>query len=365
MSRSRTFDCGHDLGPSHVVGALERLGERIELGLGGRAHRGGLRREGVVVERSRARSCRRTRGRCRPTWPPSAATTTNRPMRTATRHGLRVGPVGDVGRVGLGRSHPTTVARRPVRDQTGRRTGHERSEPQPSRQRSECRPGNRVDGRDLANERDAVTDAILDDLAARGLVHDHTDLDALRERLAAGVTTVYAGFDPTADSLHIGNLVPLLVLRRFQDAGHRPIVLAGGATGMIGDPSGRSDERTLLDDDTLDAHLAGDHPAARATARLHARTDPGRPGRQPGVDRRRCSALEFLRDVGKHVTVNSMLAKDSVAVAARGRGRASPTPSSATCSCRPTTSAGCTSTGTARSRSAGRTSGATSPPAST
>ena len=90
----------------------------------------------------------------------------------------------------------------------------------------------------------------------RGLLHDHTDLDALRQRLAEGVTTVYAGFDPTADSLHIGNLVPLLVLRRFQDAGHRPIVLAGGATGMIGDPSGRSDERSLLDDATLDAHLA-------------------------------------------------------------------------------------------------------------
>ena len=105
-----------------------------------------------------------------------------------------------------------------------------------------------------------MTDAILDDLAARGLIHDHTDLDALRTRLASGVTTLYAGFDPTADSLHIGNLVPLLVLRRFQDAGHRPIALAGGATGMIGDPSGRSDERSLLDDATLDEHLAGITP---------------------------------------------------------------------------------------------------------
>src|SRR3954452_44591 len=98
---------------------------------------------------------------------------------------------------------------------------------------------------------------VLDDLAERGLIHDSTDLDRLRERLAAGPVTVYSGFDPTADSLHIGNLVPLLLLRRFQDAGHRPIALAGGATGMIGDPSGRSDERSLLDDDALDANLAG------------------------------------------------------------------------------------------------------------
>src|SRR5215204_4476435 len=86
-----------------------------------------------------------------------------------------------------------------------------------------------------ASHHGAVTGSgILDDLAARGLVHDHTDLDALRARLDEGPITVYAGFDPTADSLHVGNLIPLLLLRRFQDAGHRPIVLAGGATGMIG-----------------------------------------------------------------------------------------------------------------------------------
>jgi tyrosyl-tRNA synthetase len=164
-----------------------------------------------------------------------------------------------------------------------------------------------------------VTDAILDDLAARGLLHDHTDLDALRERLAAGVTTVYAGFDPTADSLHIGNLVPLLVLRRFQDAGHRPIVLAGGATGMIGDPSGRSDERNLLDDTTLDAHLAGINPQLVRLLDF----DPG-PTQATLVDNREwtspMSALEFLRDVGKHVTVNSMLAKESVRSRLDGEG---------------------------------------------
>ena len=93
--------------------------------------------------------------------------------------------------------------------------------------------------------------AIIDDLLARGLIQDHTDLDALRERLERGPMTLYVGFDPTADSLHIGHLVPLLLLRRFQLAGHLPIALAGGATGMIGDPGGRSEERNLLDGETL------------------------------------------------------------------------------------------------------------------
>ena len=93
---------------------------------------------------------------------------------------------------------------------------------------------------------------IIDDLLARGLIQDHTDLDALRERLARGPMALYVGFDPSADSLHVGNLVPLLLLRRFQLAGHVPIALAGGATGMVGDPGGRSEERNLLDSETLD-----------------------------------------------------------------------------------------------------------------
>src|SRR5699024_873642 len=93
-----------------------------------------------------------------------------------------------------------------------------------------------------------MTDAlVLDDLQARGLVQDCTDPDGLRARLDEGPITVYFGCDPTADSLHVGNLIGLLVLRRFQDAGHHPVALAGGATGMIGDPSGRSEERNLLD----------------------------------------------------------------------------------------------------------------------
>jgi len=156
-----------------------------------------------------------------------------------------------------------------------------------------------------------MTDRILDDLAERGLIHDSTDLDRLRARLAAGPITLYGGFDPTADSLHVGNLVPLLLLRRFQDAGHRPIALAGGATGMIGDPGGRTDERALLDAVTLDANLAGIGPQLE---RLLDFT-PG-PTQAEVVDNRIWTAplslLEFLRDVGKHVTVNAMLAKDSV-----------------------------------------------------
>lgn len=152
---------------------------------------------------------------------------------------------------------------------------------------------------------------ILDDLQARGLLHDSTDADALRERLGEGPVTVYAGFDPTADSLHVGNLVPLLLLRRFQVVGHRPVALAGGATGMIGDPGGRSSERNLLDRETLDRNLAA---IKGQLERLLDFTDG--PGQARLVDNRDWTepmgVLEFLRDVGKHVTVNTMLAKESV-----------------------------------------------------
>ena len=161
--------------------------------------------------------------------------------------------------------------------------------------------------------------AIIDDLEARGLLHDSTDLDALRTRLDDRPITVYAGFDPSADSLHAGNLVPLLLLRRFQEAGHRPIVLAGGATGMIGDPSGRSDERNLLDDATLDHNLASIIPQLEQLLDF----TPG-PLQAQQVDNRTWTApvpmLEFLRDVGKHVTVNQMLAKESVKARVAGEG---------------------------------------------
>ena len=147
---------------------------------------------------------------------------------------------------------------------------------------------------------------IVDDLLARGLVHDSTDLDALSSRLDAGPLTLYYGCDPSADSLHAGNLIGLLILRRFADAGHRPIALVGGATGMIGDPGGRSEERNLLDEATLAHNVAG----------IGAQVD-GIVGSVATVVNnldwtKDISALEFLRDVGKHVTVNQLLAKESI-----------------------------------------------------
>ena len=96
---------------------------------------------------------------------------------------------------------------------------------------------------------------IIEELEWRGLVSDCTDREGLAQRLAKGAVTLYCGFDPTADSLHVGNLVPLLALRRFQQFGHKPIVVAGGATGSIGDPSGKSAERQLLTHEQLKATL--------------------------------------------------------------------------------------------------------------
>lgn len=158
-----------------------------------------------------------------------------------------------------------------------------------------------------------MTDAtLLDDLEARGLVQECTDRDGLAARLAEGPVTLYYGCDPTASSLHIGNLIGLLVLRRFQDAGHRPFALVGGATGMIGDPSGRSAERNLLDEETLAANVAS------IKAQVSRIVDLGGDGPTAGrmVDNRDwtgpISFLDFLRDVGKHVTVNTMLARESV-----------------------------------------------------
>jgi tyrosyl-tRNA synthetase len=153
---------------------------------------------------------------------------------------------------------------------------------------------------------------LLADLESRGLVHDSTDRSALAARLGEGPITLYYGVDPTATSLHVGNLIGLLILRRFQEAGHRPIPLAGGATGMIGDPSGRSTERNLLDDDSLAANLSGIVPLLRRFVDF----DDARPNGGKLLDNRAWtvsfSFLDFLRDVGKHVTVNQMAAKESV-----------------------------------------------------
>ena len=152
---------------------------------------------------------------------------------------------------------------------------------------------------------------LLAELDERGLVHDCTSRDALAARLDEGPTTLYCGFDPTADSLHLGNLQSIMLLRRYQLAGHPPIALVGGATGMIGDPSGRDEERQFLDAEVLDAN----RDAIAAQLRGLLDFEPG-PASAKLVDNRTWTepmgVLEFLRDVGKHVTVNTMLARESV-----------------------------------------------------
>ncbi len=157
----------------------------------------------------------------------------------------------------------------------------------------------------------SVDPTLFDDLRSRGLVQDSTDPTELVRRLADKPISAYVGFDPTADSLHVGNLVGLLMLRRFQDAGHRVIVLAGGATGMVGDPSGKSTERTLLDDDQLASNIAGILPQLRQFLDFERKANPA-----TLLDNRAwtvgVSYLQFLRDVGKFITVNQMVAKDSV-----------------------------------------------------
>jgi tyrosyl-tRNA synthetase len=152
---------------------------------------------------------------------------------------------------------------------------------------------------------------LLDDLRWRGLVHQTTDDAGLSAWLESKPRVVYAGFDPTADSLHVGSLLPVLLLRRFQQAGHKPIAVVGGATGMIGDPSGKSQERNLLSPDAIEQNLTGlrdqmrrflDFDAGPNAAVLVNNYDWTGP----------FSYLEFLRDVGKNFPVNVMLAKDSV-----------------------------------------------------
>lgn len=152
---------------------------------------------------------------------------------------------------------------------------------------------------------------VFEELSWRRLINQTTDDENLPKWLMEKPRTVYAGFDPTADSLHVGHLMALMILRRFQQAGHRPIAVVGGATGMIGDPSGKSEERKLLSVEILDANIAGmekqlrrflDFDCGDESALLVNNHDwMGRFG-----------YLEFLRDVGKHFPVNVMLTKDSV-----------------------------------------------------
>ena len=152
---------------------------------------------------------------------------------------------------------------------------------------------------------------IYEDLVWRGLIHQSTDEEFLRTWLREDCRTVYSGFDPTADSLHVGSLMPLMYLRRFQRAGHRPIALVGGATGMIGDPSGKSQERNLMSVEQLQANVEGmrtqmqsflDFECGHLSAELVNNLDWIEP----------FSYLSFLRDIGKNFPVNVMLSKDSV-----------------------------------------------------
>jgi tyrosyl-tRNA synthetase len=150
---------------------------------------------------------------------------------------------------------------------------------------------------------------LFTDFEARGLVNQSTDAAALRGWLDTPGRRVYAGFDPTADSLHVGHLVALVLLRRVAAAGHEPVALVGGATGMIGDPSGRSEERNLLSADELAANIAGVERQIRGVLASTGQTVHvvNNADWMRGV-----GYLEFLRDVGKHVPLGQMLGKDSV-----------------------------------------------------
>ena len=152
--------------------------------------------------------------------------------------------------------------------------------------------------------------SLLDDLRWRGLIHQMTDPEALPKLLDTDTLVAYIGFDPTADSLHIGHLLQICLLRRLQLAGHRPIALVGGGTGMIGDPTGKSDERTLLTPEDLAHNTAG------IQAQLERRfIDFGASGailEDNAAWLATVPLLDFLRDVGKQFTVNEMIRKDSV-----------------------------------------------------
>lgn len=152
---------------------------------------------------------------------------------------------------------------------------------------------------------------VLDELHWRGLIADCTDSVELAKRVNSRPVSVYAGFDPTADSLHVGNLVPLLGLRRFQLLDQHPIALAGGATGSIGDPSGKAQERQLLTREVLDHNIGRIKEQLRRVLDFESPTNPARL-----LDNANWTApvayLDFLRDIGKHFSVNQMVAKESV-----------------------------------------------------
>lgn len=150
----------------------------------------------------------------------------------------------------------------------------------------------------------------VEDLKWRGMLHDVTP--GTDEQLAKEMTAAYIGFDPTSDSLHVGSFAQIMLLKRFQLAGHKPVALVGGATGMIGDPSGKSQERNLLNEESLNKNLEG----IKAQLSKFLDFDSGEPNAAVMVNNydwmKGFSFLDFIRDVGKHITVNYMMSKDSV-----------------------------------------------------
>ena len=150
----------------------------------------------------------------------------------------------------------------------------------------------------------------VEELKWRGMIHDI--MPGTQEMLEKGMVAGYIGFDPTADSLHIGHMVQVMLLVHFQRAGNIPVALIGGATGMIGDPSGRSEERNLLDETTLNINQEG---IKKQLARF-LDFNPGRKNKAVMVNNyhwmKEYSFLGFIRDIGKHITVNYMMSKDSV-----------------------------------------------------
>jgi tyrosyl-tRNA synthetase len=163
-----------------------------------------------------------------------------------------------------------------------------------------------------------MTTNFVEELKWRGMLHDI--MPGTEDQLAKARTTGYIGFDPTADSLHIGSLIPIIILMHFQKAGHKPIALVGGATGMIGDPSGKSAERNLLDESTLNKNIAG----VKAQLERFLDFDGTAENAAELVNNydwmKKFSLIDFVRDIGKHLTVNYMMAKDSVKKRVSGEG---------------------------------------------
>lgn len=163
-----------------------------------------------------------------------------------------------------------------------------------------------------------MTKALIEDLEWRGLIAQSTDREALLKDLEAGPISFYLGFDPTAPSLHVGNLVVLLVMRRFQLAGHKPLPLVGGATGLVGDPSGRNEERSLNSDEIVAEWVSR---IRKQLERFLTFEGSNAANLVNNLDwTKNVTAIEFLRDIGKHFSVNQMLTKDSVSSRLEGGG---------------------------------------------